>query len=284
MTVASARVAQSTGTVLIVRGGTTSVVPSSVSDAPVASGDEVITTPGATARVALVSGAVIEVSPSSHLAVAFAIPASSAHHDRLSLSAGMATAHVPTLATEESFVVATPDAEIAGSGAGFIVSLRGDGAPRTYVSVTEGSVLVRYLGQETRVSAGEDWPPTPQAIGQAQVHGPATPAATASAAVAAPAVPSPSNRPVSSLAEQNALMQAALDARRSGDNAGAVAKIDELLAKYPATPLGQEAHVERFRALERMGRHSAAVAEARLYLAAYPNGFARDEAKSVVLR
>jgi hypothetical protein len=56
------------------------------------------------------------------------------------------------------------------------------------------------------------------------------------------------------------------------------------VTRYPASPLAQEAHVERFRALERMGRHSAAVSAARLYLVAYPNGFARDEAKAIVLR
>jgi hypothetical protein len=33
-----------------------------------------------------------------------------------------------------------------------------------------------------------------------------------------------------------------------------------------------------------MGRHSAAVSAARLYLVAFPDGFARDEAKAIVLR
>ncbi len=280
----SAHVAQSSGTVLLVHRGATSVVPPSAADTPVASGDEIVTTPGANARVALASGAVVEVSPATHLAISFAIPATAAHGDRVSLTAGGATAHVPTLAAGESFLFVTPDAEIAGGGGGFRVTLRADGpTPRTHVTALEGSVVVRYAGQEIRLAAGEEWPPAipvlaPAAAGAPGASSPVVPA------VSAPPAPVPSNRPVSSLAEQNALMQAALAARRAGDNATAVAKIDELLAKYPATPHGEEAHVERFRALDRMGSHSAAVAEARLYLAAYPNGFARDEAKAIVLR
>jgi hypothetical protein len=284
-TASSAHVAQSSGTVLLVHGGATSVVPSSAADALVASGDEVVTTPGASARVALSSGAVVEVSPASHVSLAFAIPAGAAHDDRVTLTAGSATAHVPNLAARESFVLVTPDAQIVGGGGGFTVSLLPEGAsPRTHVTAVEGSVLVRFRGQEIRLAAGEQWPAAPAA---AQLAPTATAASGSSSstvpAVSAPSTSAPSNR-VSSLAEQNSLMQAALAARRGGDNATAVAKIDELLAKYPATPHGEEAHVERFRALDRMGNHSAAAAEARLYLAAYPNGFARDEAKSIVLR
>ena len=285
-TASSAHVAQSSGTVLLVHGGTTSVVPTSAADALVASGDEIVTTPGASARVALASGAVVEVPPASHMSVAFSIPAGAAHDDRVSLTAGSATAHVPTLAAGESFLLVTPDAQIVGGGGGFTVSLSPEGAtPRTHVTAMEGSVVVRYRGQEIRLAAGEQWPPAPaaQQVAPAAMNPPA-PSSSAVPAVSGPSAPAPSNRPVSSLAEQNALMQAALAARRAGDNATAVAKIDELLAKYPATPHGEEAHVERFRALDRMGSHSAAVAEARLYLAAYPNGFARDEAKSIVLR
>jgi hypothetical protein len=274
----AAHLAQSSGTVLITHGGATAVVPSSSSDAPIVVGDELVTTPEASARVAMASGAVVELAPATRLA--FAIPVDAVRDERLSLSAGQASAHVPKLGTGESFEVVTPDAEVIVRGTGFVVSVRDDGTPRTHVAVSEGVVVVRYAGQEFRVAAGEQWPAAPAASVTAPL---AATVATASApTMASPALPS--SRVPSTLADQNALLQAAQEAHRSGNDARAVAKLDELLAKYPASPLGQEAHVERFRALERMGRHPAAVSEARLYLAAYPNGFAGDEARSIILR
>jgi hypothetical protein len=270
-------VAQSSGAVLLVHGGTTALLPPSSQDAPLSGGDEIVTTPDAHARVAMASGAVVEVAASTHLA--FAIPADAAHMERLSLTAGQATAHVPTLGPRESFEVVTPDAVVAARGTGFVVSVREEGSPRTHVSVSEGTVLVRYAGSESRVAAGEEWPaPAPP---------PAVPAPSAPPALSVSPPPSSSPsalRAPSTLGDQNAILQAALDARRSGDDSRAVTKIDELLTKYPTSPFGQEAHVERFLALEHMGRHAAAAQEARLYLMAYPNGFARDEAKAIILR
>jgi hypothetical protein len=273
-----AHVAQSSGTVLLVHAGATSIVPPSAQDAPVASGDELVTTPEARARVALVSGAVVEEAPSTRLA--FAIPAQALHDERLSLSAGQATVHVPTLGAGESFEIVTPDAEVIGRGTGFVVSVQGDGSPRTHVSVTEGAVLVRSGGREVHVGAGEQWPaPAVSTPATASLPSPASAPSTAAGSASTPSLRAPST-----LADQNALLQSALDARRAGDDGRAVSKLDELLTKYPASPLGQEAHVERFRALERMGKHAAAVSEARLYLSAYPAGFARDEARAIVLR
>jgi outer membrane protein assembly factor BamD (BamD/ComL family) len=90
--------------------------------------------------------------------------------------------------------------------------------------------------------------------------------------------------PRSALAEQNRLLQAALAARREGRDADALAKLDELLRAYPNSPLAQEAHANRFRALEKLGRHAEAVVEAQTYLAEYPDGFARDEAKAILAK
>lgn len=274
-----AHVAQSTGTVLVVHAGSTTVVPESSRDAPLSSGDSVVTTPGGSARVALASGAVVEVGPATQLS--FAIPADAVHDERLSLSAGQSTVHVPDLGPGESFEIVTPDAEVVGGGAGFVVSVRSDGDPRTHVSVSEGAVLVRHAGQEIHVSAGEEWP-APEATAPVP---PAAPSAPAPSAAPVPSsTPAASLRAPSTLGDQNALLQSALDARRAGDDARAVATLEQFLTRYPASPLAQEAHVERFRALERMGRHSSAVSAARLYLVAFPNGFARDEAKAIVVR
>jgi hypothetical protein len=85
------------------------------------------------------------------------------------------------------------------------------------------------------------------------------------------------------LAKQNGLMQAALAARKSGDHAQAVRLLDELLRGHPGSPLTESARVERFRSLRRLGRHAEATREARRYLARHGSGFARDEARGLVL-
>ncbi len=87
----------------------------------------------------------------------------------------------------------------------------------------------------------------------------------------------------STLSEQNRLLASALDARRRNDDAKAIVFLNELLRKYPSSPLAQEARVERLRCLERLGQRGAAADEARRYLTDYPDGFAREEAKGQVL-
>jgi hypothetical protein len=57
----------------------------------------------------------------------------------------------------------------------------------------------------------------------------------------------------------------------------------QLLMRHPASLLAGEARVERMRAFARAGRTDAASREARRYLAQFPSGFARDEAKQLVL-
>src|SRR5262249_22459789 len=85
------------------------------------------------------------------------------------------------------------------------------------------------------------------------------------------------------LAEQNRLLAAAMDARKHGDDQGAVRMLDDFLSKYRASPVAEVALVERFRALEHAGNHAEAAREARRYLAAYRDGFAREEARRLAL-
>lgn len=104
------------------------------------------------------------------------------------------------------------------------------------------------------------------------------PADASSRARSAVERPSPADDP--ELAMQNRLFADAMNARARGDLAGAVRLLDRLLRRYPASVLGEDARVERFRALARLGDARAAGA-ARGYLAAYPGGFARGEARQV---
>jgi outer membrane protein assembly factor BamD (BamD/ComL family) len=91
-------------------------------------------------------------------------------------------------------------------------------------------------------------------------------------------------RAASSLAAQNRLFQEGMNARRSGDASRALSLFGELLSRYPKSPLSENARVERFRALFHLGRIEEAAREARRYLAFYPQGFAKEEARRLVLR
>jgi ferric-dicitrate binding protein FerR (iron transport regulator) len=111
------------------------------------------------------------------------------------------------------------------------------------------------------------------------------PSESASTPRARPAEPAESRSRADSdaLAQQNRMMQAALAARSKGEHARAVQLFDELLRRHPGSPLTESVRVERFRSLRRLGRHAEATREARRYLAIYGRGFARDEARGLVL-
>ncbi len=85
------------------------------------------------------------------------------------------------------------------------------------------------------------------------------------------------------LAEEISLYRSALSARNAGDDARAVERLAAFAVKYPRSTLRQEASVEHFRALRRLGRTAEAARAATRYLSAYPAGFARAEASELAL-
>lgn len=56
----------------------------------------------------------------------------------------------------------------------------------------------------------------------------------------------------STLAAENALMQAAMSAARAGDDSRAILRFSDFLARYPRSPLAENASVERSRAVARL--------------------------------
>jgi outer membrane protein assembly factor BamD (BamD/ComL family) len=74
-----------------------------------------------------------------------------------------------------------------------------------------------------------------------------------------------------------------MEARRMGQAGRAVALLDALLARYPGTPLGASAEVERFRALQQAGRRAEAARAARRYLAVHPDGMGSAEARELAV-
>jgi hypothetical protein len=263
--------------------------------APTSPGDEVVTTTDGTLHLDLSNGATVVLEPASsfHLPDARAAGPMVALHEQARLDIGSVQIHVPHLADGHTFAVKTPDAEVTVHGTSFTVEVgefaSPDGHPlprgslagaalATRVSVSEGTVSVSCGGHEVFVHAGMRWiSPQAQRAEPAPAAPPdnATRARPASKDTARPAPPSSSE-----LAEQNRLFSSAMAEARAGRDRAAVDLLNELLQRFPSSVYAQEARVQRFRALKSTDR-AAAAREAQKYLALYPNGFARDEAKKM---
>lgn len=268
-----------------------------------ADGTELRTPAGAEAHLDFDSGTQLTIAGGTRVRLV-----EQTHHKRFALEAGSVFAKVAKLTADERFLVTTSDAEIEVRGTAFRVTIAtpdpacGSGTP-TRLDVTEGTVVVRHDAHEVRVGAGEHWPSCANTSAdearastkESKAAHPAAAAAPTIAAKAAPSLAAPSlaaaettpspNAPAertSRLAEQNDLFDTAMQRKRAGDLGGALSTFERLIATYPDGPLGENASVERMRVLASLDRTRAAAA-ARDYLARYPGGFARDEARKLTL-
>ena len=209
---------------------------------PLSTSDHIRTEDGA-AQVKLRTGAAVELGPRTDLQLGEAETKGPGVDERVSLAAGRILVRVPKLGPG-SLVVGTPHAEITVHGTVFEVTVQPASAgepPCTTVSVTEGRVSVASQGREIFLDPGASW----------------TSARTAEAAPARAAVDAgtaqarhdgePRARR-STLRAENELFRAALAARRAGDGKRAIELVDELLRRYPGTPLEGGARAERARA------------------------------------
>jgi hypothetical protein len=249
-------------------------------------GDALSTAVDGRAELRLTDLVLAEIDGSSELSMV--TPTASAH--RLRLDRGRLRAKVndrPSAAPK--LVVETPNVDVLVTGTVFQVDVtpgKGPAAFDTTVSVTKGRVVVRHGTQElAAVTAGQSW----SSAAVTAVHT-AEPEVSRVPAKAAPrpghvAASSPAKvlRP-GTLAEENSLFQSAVDARNQGDDRGEADRLAALLSRYPGSQLAAEARLERMRALQRTGRPAEAAREARRYLAEYPDGFARDEARRLVMQ
>jgi len=254
-------------------------------------GDALHAGPAAVVEVALPDAGRATLAANGELQVTRALPA----EQRFSLRHGRLAVAIPPEAPHRSLVVTTPHADVAVVGTVFAVAVRGEGAAaETEVTVERGRVHVIARDGEARwLDAGASWRSSERAASEPAADGSALASgevpATGAAGAARQAAPVRGGEPVgaaanqSTLPEQNRLYRQALDARNSGDEARAIALLDSLIARHPGSPLRQEAEVERFRALSRIGRTTEAVRAARRYLSDYETGFARDEAEALAL-
>jgi hypothetical protein len=314
------RVEVAEGSVQVTHGGRSDTImaPGSLG---LDSCEELATRADGRAAMVLASGARLEVLPRTQLGVAAPSDAQN-KGERIELGSGQVDVTVPKLPPGRALSVHTPDTTVEVRGTRFSVAVDTLGStPVTRVVVTEGRVLVRHGGVQLYLLAGSSWSSRSAAAGSKQearaagdsdsylgsssvepetaapelAAAPAQAAATSDAeqgeqqADDPAALRGPSPAPAkgtaaeSNLAEQNWLFQQAMQTRRAGHDSQALLLLDQLLSRYPHTLLAQEARVERFRALTRLGQQEEAAREARRYLAEHPGGFATGEARSLAL-
>lgn len=268
-------------------------------DTTLVAGDKLVTAPDGRTSLQLGSGVSMTLGAASRLRLPDAQAA--AGSEQVRLDQGIVEVRVPHLVAGHSFSVRTPDAEVTVHGTAFTVevgefvssdlplrSAEGESTLTTRVRVSEGVVAVASAGREVLVSRGMQWM-SPRAEPSAPADPNPAPSALAPNAPVAPSVTSAGTPalapklPTSKLAEQTALLQTASEAARHGNQRGAINALSELLHRYPDSSLAPEARIQLFRALAASGDTAGAAREARRYLAAYPNGAARDEAQKVAL-
>lgn len=277
-----------TGTVVLTQDGSRRVV--SAAERTLHDGDSLQTAAGARARLAT-SKSSVTLSESTELRVS----RPSAAEERISLRRGRVDVAVDkAVEAKRAVVIETPDAEVVVRGTVFDVRVEPEqNVTSTLVHVTRGSVWVLSQGvQVALLSAGQSWsstsgliPATPApaspVVQAAEPQAEAPPAPLAPPAAPKSAAPAP--RKPGTLADENRLFAAGVEARNRGDVARAAELFGELLSSYPQSTLRESAQVERMRALSRAGSSSRAASVARQYLAEHADGFAREEARDLAL-
>jgi hypothetical protein len=220
--------------------------------------------------------------------------------EHFSLQYGGLSAHVAKLAVGQRFIVTTPDAEIEVRGTRFQLRVLRAGEAcgarsRTRLRVTEGLVLVSAGGVGAEVRAGQIWPsdcdqgaeasttstaadPQPAPVAKAQRA--LLPRSLPNAARVSSARPSAAPETASALSLQNNLFAQGVAANRRGDAAAALRAFQDLIARYPNSPLLENALAQRMRILA-SSQDARAKQEARRYLSRYPRGFASKEAERI---
>ena len=205
-----------------------------------------------------------------------------AERQTFNLRRGHVAVEIPPDSPPRHLVVSTPHVDVVVVGTIFDVSVIEEGGESvTEVRVQRGHVKLTHAGRTVaNLAAGEFWSSRKPEPAAAE---PSEPQETDDSVAVATRAPTAAQNDASTLKEQNRLYRAALDARNAGGDELAVSLLSQLLQQYPTSPLAQEAKVERFRALRRLGRTNEASEAARHYLAEYGNGFARKEAREAAL-
>lgn len=239
--------------------------------ATVAAGARLLAPESRPLRLGSADGTALTIEPGGSLTVVEA-----GTTKRFALLRGALSVHVKKLAAGERFIVDTADTEIEVHGTTFRVALSTGSSPcgnssPTRVSVSEGVVTVNKSGREEYLRPGDEWPPD------------CAPAAVNPKRPEAPRRSHHSDRTASdasSLEAQNDLFSAAVRAKRSGQVTLAMRLFDRFVVTYPESSLLESALVQQMRLLVSTDRAAAGAAATR-YLARFPDGFARTEARTL---
>ncbi len=291
---------------LVVMFGGLSTLPDvqeQVSERVIEQGSEIKTDAGSSVQLRTELGARISVAGSSQLRLAEGRERGEV--ERVELERGSIGVKVPKLGAGQQFRVSTPDTLVIVHGTEFSVTVRADeqGRANTIVEVKSGRVEVRKKQAVEFLNAGSAWSSRVGAVdAPKEAHeGSQDPPALDSSEPAKPekegrvrqrggeqqartqpdAAGKPETRPTGALSHANALLSSALEAGRLGRDELALSRLNELLRRYPDSPVADSARVERFRVLKRLGRDHEAARAAEGYLEGKPDGFARDEAREL---
>lgn len=195
---------------------------------------------------------------------------------RSTLSRGVASFHVQSLAPGQRFLLELPDGELEVRGTRFVVSVQNGSTRR--VDVSEGAVVVRLRGEPERViRAGERWAAPSEPVASSPPIAPST--APPSAAPAPSRAVATRPAPTSEVGAPGPRFVDASRAFQSGSYARADVLLVAFLRDFPDDPRAEDAAFLRVMAHEKMGDHTAASKLAQDYLRAYPNGLRRREAE-----
>lgn len=184
-------------------------------------------TTGATEGAALIanSGYQLEISPGSDISFTPPRDTSAGQETLMRLHSGIAKLSVLPLPPGSTLGVVTRDARVTVVGTAFSVETHKDES--TCVRVTEGKVLVERERESKVLSAGQDWGCEGGPIESMDRK-------------ATPQAKSASLRRTT-LAEENKLLSAALAAERKGQTEAARRGYQQLLKRYPGSPLTEDA-------------------------------------------
>ncbi len=248
-TVARASVADVAGNVTHWQAGALRTVPTGGEQRPIEPKGELRTGSGSTARLRDARGAEIALLENSRLVLDGLDGASGG----VQLLAGSIRCEVPQLAAGHRFSVVTPHGTVEVRGTAFSVLVTGiAAAARTCVMVERGSVAIFTPSSETQLAAGQSWGCEPEATAPDEKRVPAVASDAASLASASSDKSSPDRgRPkpakAGTLDEENRLFQAGLAAERRADLRAAHAAFEQLLTRYPSSPLAGDARAAQAR-------------------------------------
>jgi hypothetical protein len=205
-----------------------------------AAGD-VVTAASGEARLRAATGVEIDVATDTHVG----LDELRGRRASVRLYAGKVHCRVPRLAASDTFSVVTRDVHVVVHGTAFSVETSRQGM--TSVRVDEGVVVVHHPGGDVTLAASQAWTNEPAAE-------PPRAATTSTVAPAPPRRLRVSPPPRGTLNKETRLLRSGLAAERSGDLTRARASFDQLLTRFPHSPLAPDAR----EALARVQLHQRA--------------------------